>query len=448
MSHIPLTHMRKAIGVLLLLQTARIHSLDLEALIDGALGEDLALQRLELALRNHELRLEKQKAARGLDITLSVEGGSAVTYARDWDPVERDEVDAALGVTPTLTAALGEPIHTRLSLATPLAYGFDGEPDVNFRPGVTQPLNPLLGWAPTGAADMEVAGAVADARFAVASRRIAVSREVLGRIKSIVAEERERARLHNRLRVTREDFERRTKLYRYSEQGYAFQKMDWEIRDLQADGEVAAARERMHRDLLEKATGYREIPGDLPEARLRLPGPQEILADPDAAKAERARLLAEERLREERFSGFPTLSLGASYDVDGRRLAMTLGFSKNLYDGGVRRMGREEKARALEIAILALAEARRAFLAELAELTVSAADLEKRSRSMAERLRLARLKVAESVAFVRSGLVSRSDLLQAEWELQDVEYESRILALDRLLFDLRIRALIAEKETL
>lgn len=460
--------MKNIYMIILLFQSMSITAVDLSDLLNRALEQDLQLQRLALALENQELKLKQEKAARGATVTLAAEGKNGLSYIYDFDPAT-DENPTSVELGPTLTAGLGAPLYTTISLTAPVTYDFERAPSLNFKPGITQPLNPLLGWTPLAAANLEIQNSIEKARITIMKRRIAVQREVLSRLKSLTDEQQSLVEIKSRIRVSREELIRRQKLYLSREEGYTIQKLLYEIRNFEEERELTLSKIETLKFLLVQQVG--ELPWDeanwdgapgnspsgdnssvnfiapefIPATELILPVEKDAGFNAVVFESRRAALLTEERIREQRFDNRPELSVGVSFDWQYKQLSLSFGVSQEIFDSGRKKLAREEKLRNHDMALLALQEAVLKFRTDLALLKLSALELEKQKNSIYAQVRLANLKLDENRVLFKNGVVGRSELLQAEWEREDLDFAVLILMLDRLILNLDARALVVLK---
>jgi len=442
--------MKNIYMIILLFQSMSLATLDLSDLLNRALEQDLQLQRLELALENQELKLKQEKAARGGTVTLAAEGKNGLSYTHDFDPA-RGENPASVELGPTLTTGLGAPLYTTISLTAPVTYDFEREPSLNFRPGITQPLNPLLGWTPVTAANLEIQNSIEKARITIMKRRIAVQMEVLNHLKSLVIEQQSLVEGESRIRVSREELIRRQKLYQSREEGYAFQKLLYEIRNFEEERELTLSTIETLKFLLaqqlgELPDGNFTAPEFIPATELILPIPKDAGFNAAVFEGRRAALLTEERIREQRFDNRPELSVGLSFDWQDKQLSLSFGVSQQILDSGRKKLAREEKLRNRDMALLALQEAVLKFRTDLAALKLSALELDKQKKSLEAQVRLANLKLDENRVLFKNGVVGRPDLLQAEWERENLDFAVLILKLDRLILDLGAQTLVVLKD--
>ncbi len=443
--------MKKTCIIVLLFQSMSLAAVDFSDLLNSALERDLQLQRLALALENEELKLKQDKAARGATVTLAVEGNNALSYKRDFDPAS-GENPTSVELEPTLTAGLGAPLYTAISLTAPVSYDFEREPALNFKPGITQPLNPLLGWTPVAAANLEIENSIEKARIAILNRRIAVQKEVLSYLKSLTEEQQSLVEIESRIRVSREELIRRQKLYQSREEGYAFQKLLYEIQNFEEERELTLNKIETLEFLLAQQLGDLPdvnfiVPEFIPATELILPEEQDAGFNAAVFENRRAALLTEERIVEQRFDTRPELSVSASFDWQDKELSLSFGVSRQIFDSGRKKLARQEELRNHDMALLAIKEALLEFKTYLASLKLSALELEKQKKSLEAQVGLANLKLAENRVLFKNGFVGKSELLQAEWERQDLDFAVLILKLDRLLLNLDARALVVLKDT-
>jgi len=442
--------MKKIAGIIILFQSMSLAAFDLSDLLNRALERDLQLQRLELALKNQEFTLKQEKAGRGATVTLAAEGNNALSYKRDFDPA-RGENPASVELGPSLIAGLGAPLYTTISLTAPVTYDFERTPSLNFKPGITQPLNPLLGWTPVAAENLEIENSIEKARITIMNRRIAVKKEVLSRLKSLTEEQQSLVEIESRIRVNREELIRRQKLYQSREEGYAFQKLLYEISNFEEERKLTINKIETLKFLLAQQAGeFPDVnfiaPEFIPATALILPVEKDTGFNAAVFEGRLTVLLTEERIREQRFDNRPELAVGASFDWQDKQLSLSFGVSQQIFDSGRKKLAREAERRNHAIALLALQEALLEFRTDLASLKLSALELEKQKKSLEAQVRLANLKLGENRVLFKNGVVGRSELLQAEWEREDLNFAVLILKLDRLILNLDARALVVLKD--
>lgn len=449
----PITVLRrmKKIGLIILLfQPMILIAVDLSDLLNRALERDLQLQRLELELENRKLKLKQDKAARGATVTLAAEGNNALSYKRDFDPAIGESA-TSFELGPTLTAGLGAPLYTAIRLTAPLTYDLEREPSLNIKPGITQPLNPLLGWMPVAAANLEIQNSIEKARITIMNRRMTVQMEVFNHLKSLIQEQQSLVESESLIRVSSEELIRRQKLYQSREEGYAFQKLLYEIRNLEEERELTFNKIETLKFLLAQQAG--DLPDEnfitpefIQSTELILPVEQDAGFNAAVFEGRCAALLTEERIREQRFHNRPELSVGASFDWRDKQLSLSFGVSQQIFDSGRKKLAREEELRNHDIALLALQEALLEFRTDLASLRLSALEMEKQKKSLEAQVRLANLKLNENRVLFKNGVVGRSELLQTEWERKDLDFAVLIMKLNRLILNLDARALVVLKD--
>ena len=88
----------------------RAFALDVSAVLDAAVEQDIQIRQLTLSLANAELQEQKRRRARGISISLS---GLGPSYSQTFGS------DGSIALQPRVTAALGSPYRTSASVTVP-----------------------------------------------------------------------------------------------------------------------------------------------------------------------------------------------------------------------------------------------------------------------------------------------------------------------------------------
>ena len=144
---------------------------DLAEILDRAVAKDAELRRLALELESKKLSLKQDKALRGPSLSIGASGSGGIgstglSFSHDFSPTA-PEVENEIGLTATISGDIGDPLRSQFSVEVPLTYGLGGELDWNLKTSVTQPISPLLGWQPRGAAILEIETSIQKVRIAV-----------------------------------------------------------------------------------------------------------------------------------------------------------------------------------------------------------------------------------------------------------------------------------------
>ena len=427
-------------------QTALVLSGNLGEILNRAVENDLELKRLTLNLENLNLRAKREGAARGFSLSLgtAAAGSNLLSYSHDFEPQAGQDADQ-LGFGLSLSGDLGDPLYSRINMELPVSYGFGGDAEVNIKVSVVQPLNPLLGWTPHGAEDLETYNMIEEAFLAVISREIAVKGEILAGIRSLYNLGLQELEVEYQSGILLEEINLRETLFRLNEESYAYRKMYFDLKNLEQDREIVSRKIDRQLDLLAERIGEGRfsLPEEIPEVELILPALARAEINPEVYRAKNELRLGRARVQEQRYERFPELSLGSSYDWTDKKLSFSLGFSLTLLDSGLRKITRMELEKDVEMSSLSLREARSRYRESLAELQISILELGVLEQRYREEEGLAALKLREIEEGLERGLADKSELLEAEWDKERLKLETKTLKLEKLLLSLEIESLLA-----
>jgi hypothetical protein len=426
-------------------------ALDMDAIVAAALVHDLAMQRLQLALKNAQLDGQLRNLADGLSLQVGGVPGGAVSFSSD---IGAGTSSLAGGAS--INGTLPDPLATSLSVSVPLSYDIDAAVfDVDVSVAATQPLEPLFTRLVVGAeSSADVAGTLAllRAEAAVASRILAVRSELIALLKEIVAQRRAGAAAENRADGLRQEIQTQQLLQQLEPGSYAAARLDAdlaaalrEVQAAQADLDVAIQEIR---ERLENSAGSRAGADALAAVSVVdiEPGLAVVFppATPDSYQpvVEAALELRRSELAvlEQRVAELPDLTLTGSYNITGEVLSASANISLPIIRGSLVAKA-TQLANAVESAGLALAGARRDYTKDYADLESQLEDFGEDRAAAVREVEIARLRLGETQAAVEAGVSDATAAATALWQLNDSIDAALLTALDGLLLAVDIEAL-------
>ena len=442
-------------------QTAAGDGPSLEQLVRAAMARDVALEKLQLDLRNKQLAVAQGAAERGFGLSLTLESDPLVgaLLTDIWKDEDR-EAKVSYGVSTGLTANLPHPFGSistsaSLSCTRPLAdegkcekggeipqWNLNDAARIGLTSKVEQPLRPLLGLDATPAADLEAVHEVVQAERAVRARVRAITRDILNDMKEILGYRKAAREQEHELAEQEDEVTRRRDVLQDNQESHDFQTLLFNLEMKRRDMETTKRRLEQDLDAFEQRTGSRSF-GLLTEARLALPA-DEVDRAPAVVDATVGLRVSEHRIREDENSRWPEVTVDASihWPTPGR-LSAGVGFNLILpiLDGGLQQIKSERLNNGVEAAKLDVTSARREFAEALVAAGREIRDLDRRAWEHRERNRLAALKVMETKAALDAGVVVPSALAQAELEHELLALDGERLRVDRWLQKLALDAL-------
>lgn len=458
-------------------QTAAGDGPSLEQLVRAAMDGDVELQRLQLTLRNEQLKVAGRAAGKGFGLSLNLKSppqGNLLGVSADLNK-EKDVFSYNYGLSAGVTASLPHPfgsISTTATLDGPLEepsppplqsalvdlgvleqdelntpeedpWEVEGVGSIGLTSSVEQPLNPLFGLDAEPGADLEAAHLVVKAERGVRARVRAITREILERMKTIL-EHRKATRLsEHEIKKMDDDVTRRRDVLQDNQNSYSFQKL---LFDLEKERRALDTRKgRLDQDIgaFEQRTGTRTF-GQLTELRLELPAAGAVARAPAVVDAVVGLRVSEHRIREAENGHWPEITVNAEYNWRDMNLSAGLGFSFTLpiLDGGLQQIESEQRNNAVATKRLEGDAARQEFAEALVTAERKIQDLNDRAWEHGRLTRLAALKVTETKAALAAGVVVQSELTQAELDHELLVLDGEILRVDRWLQKLALDALI------
>ena len=440
-------------------QTAAGDGPSLEQLVRAAMARDVALEKLQLELRNKQLNVAQGATEKdfGLSLTLGNDRLVGAVLTGIWE--KESETKVSYGVSTGVTANLPHPfgsISTSASLSCTkplddgecdkegdtLRWDLNGDAMIGLTSKVEQPLRPLLGLDATPAADLEAAHGVVQAERAVRSRVREITSGILNDMKEILGRRKAAREQEHELAEQEHEITRRRDVLRDNQESHDFQTLLFNLEMKRRDLETTQRRLEQDLDAFEQRTGSRSF-GLLTEARLALPA-GEVDRAPAVVDAAVGLRVSEHRIREDENSRWPEVTVNASIDwPKPGRLSAGVGFNLILpiLDGGLQQIKSERLNNGVETAKLDLTSARREFAEALVAADREIRDLDRRAWEHRERNRLAALKVLETKVALDAGVVVPSVLAQAELDHELLALDGERLRVDRWLQKLALDAL-------
>ena len=456
---------------------------NLEQLVRAAMDRDPALAQRQLEVRQRQLGVSRRAAGKGFGLALSFsdpEGPTGLLGFTFADIGGGNEFDVRYGINTSLVANLPHPlgtISTSASISGPVEEsapspgywrcfavadgGFANCTEVPGKPAeespwdltpvaslglstrVEQPLGSLLGLDASDADDLEAAHAVVQAERGVRARVRAITRDVLQRMIAILRHRIAERRAVHTVAELEEEVVRRRDVFQDNEQSHRFQTLLFNLEKERRGLETTQLLLQQDRVTFAELTGSGDF-GRLDEVPLSPPPPEQAERAPEVVDATVDLRASEHRISEDANGRWPEVTFNASYDWRENKLSAGVGFSLvlPLVDGGLQQIRDEELNNARRAAELAGTVARRGFADALVDAERSIRDLDYRAWELAERTRLAALRVAETRAALEAGVVVPSDLRQAELEQELLALDREILRAERWLLKLDLDALI------
>ena len=440
-------------------QTAAGDGPSLEQLVRAAMARDVELQKLQLELRNKQLAVAQGAAEKGFGLSLKLESPDQGLVGVSLTEIgKEDNWGVGYGVDGSVEANLPHPfgsISTTASLrCTRKLNGDEGgcEGDgwdlgevgwMGLISRVEQPLNPLLGLDAMPADDLEAANGVVQAERAVRSQVRAITRDVLGRMKTILEHREALRRSEHAIAEQEEDVTRRRDVLRDNQESHSFQTLLFNLGKERRALETRKRRLEQDLDAFEQRTGTRRF-GLLTEAPLALPAEGDVERAPAVMNAAVDLRVNEHRIRADENSRWPVVTVSASYDwPEPGSFKAGVGFNLTLpiLDGGLQQIKSERQNNAVVTAKLEGASARRDFAEALVANERKIRDLDRKAWEHRESTRLAALKVMETKAALDAGVAVPSALAQAKLDHELLAVDGEILRVDRWLLKLDLDAL-------
>lgn len=426
-------------------------ALDLPAMIEAAAAQDLDMRQLQLALANAEIDDRLLTLSDGFALILGGASGSTLSSTFDLADAGSATLTGGLGLSATLPA----PFDTAVSLSVPLTYipGDDESFDVDVSLSLTQPLKPLLSRAivgSTSSANVVTALSLLRARAAIERQRLAIHRNLVADLETMVAQRRAGAAARQRAAGVERDIEIKRLLRQHEPGSFAEARL---LADLAAEqrsiNEASIVQADTVAALLKRTAGAEQVSAeqlnglaasdlaDWPSVSpsRSLPAPAASLNQPvleAAMELRRARLA----VAEERVDTMPDVSIRASYAITDESLTASADLSLPLLREPIR-LAAMQLANDVESAQLALTAALQDYSTARRELADRVHAQLTDMAVTANEMVILSLQLNETLAAVDAGVSDNAAADQARWQLEDA---SEAL----LLSSLRAEALAAD----
>ena len=439
----------------------------LEQLVREAMARDTALEQRQLELRNSQLTLAQRAAGKGFSLALGLGGpGDAGDDLATLGTNVGDfkGITFGYGARGRLIAQLPHPFG---SIST--TVGINGETsvlvpdekemseegksdqdewklfdhlDVDLSSRIEQPMAPLFGLDATDADDLEATHGVMQAQRGVRQRVRAITGDILDRMITMLQRRIAQERGMYEVSVLAEEVDRRREVFQDNEKSHSFQTLLFNLDKARRALETTQFMLEQDRVAFAQRTGATDF-GSLDEVALWLPQAEDVERVPDVVDAAVDLRVSEHRIREDRNTGWPTVTIGASYDWETFKLSAGIGFNLTLplFDGGRKRLEIERLTNGRAAAELAGTAARREFADALIQAERNIRDLEYRTWELREQTRLAALKVEETKAALAAGVITPDQLVQAELDHALLALDGEILRAERWQLKLDLDAL-------
>ncbi len=460
---------RLAVAILSVAVSSRAvaESYDATTMAELAVENDDRRRILEIDLENERLTAKRNALTTPLSLSVGTKEKGLVVSR------ELDGSSTSISIDPSVTVTLPEPYLTGISLAAPLSLVFEGgETSFSATPRVsaTQPLNEILGLEPSERADeLTVLYRIEHARLELIAREQAVRKNVYSALREIVelgltVRERERAYAD-----ARESLEQASALDTYSPESSDFKRLELLAGRAEQSFRKAERQYRQSLSSLGELTGepVESVPASFEAALPPMPGEEDH--DLNSAVYLAEIVLETRRTELERLTAphIPEYSTGASYDIarassEGGHLhtvgasfraafehfTVSAGLSGSYPDGALSGMVSlswrrpDERSETITIDIrrndvesarLSLDSAMDSYRSTIENLAERKTEIEVRRSHLEEDLELAELVLEERRNRFEAGIIGRKEVEDAEWEIERIDYRTRILELDEML---------------
>jgi hypothetical protein len=329
--------------------------------------------------------------------------------------------------------------------------------------------------------DLEESYQIREAQHDLAAQIREVERLVLTEIRELTDLERQRGEANRELADAETALAEARALETYSEESSQMMSLERQAAAAWNTVRLIQARLQLSLESLSRSTGLTvtEIPAELPNVELSLPGVGDARDNPSVELAELALRLERARLEEHQTSGVPDLSATGSFrrtieeKLSGEQTtteasgALEIGFEEVQISAGVGgitetetlyfaaelawtpgnrkvdRLETEDLDAVVRIKEEEMDKAYQDYLEDRDALGIEILELDHRSTELNLDTEEASAWAAETRARHASGLADDDELEDARWGLEETTYQRRLLAIDRLITETEIRDLVA-----
>jgi hypothetical protein len=469
-----------------LLAAGSLPAMDFDQLIQGALENDRQMELLRLSIENKELRLQRSQLDDPFSISVGT-GSSDVSFYQAFSSAPTGS-STVVSLDPYIELDLGDPYDTGIELDLPMSLNLNsGGNTFTVSPSVSisQPLNPLFGWEEsTELEDLEDFVSLEGSRVSILSRELVIKKALLQLIRELKLMERSRIQMERDVQYASNELEKTRALGTYSPESAKYQRLEVDLRRLQQDQEMLNRNLQSRWKRLERVVGTNvdSLPDQIPSANLALPDDPEETWNTSIYFAAFDEKIARLVLEEEDKEPIPTFSVSGSYGMSitsdavpplsnhtlsgslsgdfedfsiyaslsgnfsGKSLSAAFGFSWSLPDNRADGLIRKERENDLEVARLNLASARESFGDSLEALRMGLLNLEYRTQSASDERMITELELQEAQARFEIGIINEDTLDAAVWKVEKLAYDEYVLAIDKLMVQHEIEALLLLKD--
>ncbi|MAG13456.1 MAG: hypothetical protein CMN78_02550 [Spirochaetales bacterium] len=442
----------------------------LEELFATAIENDNQLEILTLSETNTRLVIEKRDLPKRIKIVAGANDSrdGLVTLYQTFS----DTPSTSVVLDPYVTVTLGENIETAIGVSTDIDFGLEEDNEFAFKPvfTVSQPINPLIGLEPSD--DSTKIGdslSFFQASLNRENRVRSLKKTVIDKIKAVLNLEKSIGDAQRSAELARDALARENTIGTLNRESLEYKRLESAVVRGDQALETLTLQRRLSWQELEGLVGdtVAELPSDFQAVSLEIASSYDINSHPGVQTSRLGVERAEANLEEvlERF--IPTYTVGASYDLDGQQigtsfstgfknLTMSLwiagdiddqslsaqfGINWSLPDNRAEKIGDMEAANALEIARLQLEDKIRNTENAVALLRISVLGIEYRGNELSTSKEIADLELVEKQKQLEVGMATKTEVANAQWNVEKLRIDERVLRLDALKFALDIEGL-------
>jgi len=454
--------------------------MDLAQMLDTAVENDKKVKVLTAVMENTLLGIERARLAPGTNLTLST-GDIRTSYSAK---PKAGDPEWIISFEPEAALLLGRKCETEISAELPVSIGLGPAQEFTVVPlpavAIRQPLDKIFnGKKFTEAQDRQNRYAAEKSRIDILKRVKEIEQSLLTQLSEITALERKLADAERALEAARVAREEAVSLQTYAAGSAQERKLEFSVSRLERQVTLFQKRIGLSWRELERVVGseVEQLPETLPEVQLKIPHQAASKSNPDvylaslAVETEQAKLEEERKPAEPKF--FIGSALGTSLDEDTKETTtqlagtvegefedltftagvggiletqsvfVTFGFNWSFPDKQIESMNLEERENDADISRWNFVSVQQIFVQNRELLELEVADLEYRSMDLDQEKQLAELELDEGLKSRRAGLITEQELDELRWQIDKLNYKTRLLKIDRLLVASRLDALTA-----
>jgi hypothetical protein len=451
--------------------------MDLEEMMDAAVENDTRLKVLTTILENTLLAIDRAQLAPGRNFEFST---GDIQTAYSFNPRAGDP-EWLISFEPSASLFLGRKKETQISAEVPVAVGVDtGEFTVLPSVAIRQPLDKLFnGEKLTEAQELQNRFTAEKARIDIVKRVKEVEQALFEQLSQITVLKQQAIQLKHNLSSAKDARQQALTLGTFTPGSSQEKHLEFTVNQLERRLQLQQRKEDLVWKELERIVGkpVEKLPDRFPVVTLELPDIAFVEKNPQvylavlAVEVEKVRLEEKQKPAEPEF--FIGSALGTTLDEDTEEtttklagtvegefedfkftagvggiletgtLFATFGFSWSFPDKQIEDINIREQENFVDISRLNEVSARQAFLQTRELLALDLADLDYRSKNLAEQRTLAALELEEGIKRHQAGLITDEELDKLRWQSEQLNYDMQILQLDQLQIASRLDALVA-----